>query len=102
MADLKIIWHNKHFTGNSYCNPQTILKVEFCENLVVQETCSVPATQLKEQHLLYLPKLKHIWTKDSQQISNFQNPIEVVHHDFPAIKQYLFDEHGLKEIVLRN
>jgi hypothetical protein len=101
MADLKIIWHNKHFTANSCCNPQTILKVEFCENLVVQETCLIPATQLNELHLLYLPKLKHIWNKDPQQISYFQNPIEVC-YDFPAIKKVLFDEHGVKEIVLRN
>jgi hypothetical protein len=100
MADLKIIWHNKHFTANSRCNTQAILKVEFCENLVVQETCLIPATQLKELHLLYLPKLKHIWNKDPQQISYFQNPIEVVHYDCSEIKEVLIDEYGVKEIVL--
>jgi hypothetical protein len=99
MADLKIIWHNKYFTANSYCNPQTILKIEFCENLIVQETCAVLATKL--MHLEHLPKLKHIWNKDPQQISDFQNPIEV-HYDFPATKEVLFDEHGIMEIVLRN
>ncbi|XP_062144691.1 probable disease resistance protein At4g27220 [Alnus glutinosa] len=98
MTDLKIIWHNKHFTANSYCNPHTILKFEFCENLVVQETCVFPATQLKELHLLYLPKLKHIWNKDPQQISNFQNPIEV-HYDFPAMKDVQFDGHSVAEII---
>ncbi|XP_059437907.1 probable disease resistance protein At4g27220 [Corylus avellana] len=76
MADLKIIWHNQ-FTANSFCKRE-IIKDEFCENLIVhQETCGVTATQLKELHLLHLPKLKHIWNKDPQEISSFQNPHEV-------------------------
>jgi hypothetical protein len=109
MADLKIIWHYKYFTSNSYCNPQTILKFEFCENLVVQETCHVPATQLKELHLRYLPKLKHIWNKDPQQIYSFamgcesmESPIPGAEEGFPEIQRVLIDDHGVKEIVLWN
>jgi len=110
MADLKIIWHYKYFTSNSYCNPQTILKFEFCENLVVQETCVVPATQLKELHLKHLPKLKYIWNKDPKQINSFamgcenmESPnIPGAEEDFPEIQNVLFDDHGIKEIFLRN
>ncbi|KAE8125071.1 hypothetical protein FH972_019908 [Carpinus fangiana] len=76
MLDLKIIWHNK-FTADSFCKLE-IIKVEFCENLVDhQETCGVTATQLKELHLLHLPKLKHIWNKDPLDIFSIQNPLEV-------------------------
>ena len=76
MPDLKIIWHNQ-FTVDSFCKHE-IIKVEFCRNLVDhQETCGVTATQLKELHLLHLPKLKHIWNKDPHEIFRFQNPHEV-------------------------
>ena len=76
MPDLKIIWHNQ-FTTDSFCKHE-IIKVEFCENLVDhQEICGVTATQLKELHLLYLPKLKHIWSKDPLDIFSIQNPLEV-------------------------
>jgi hypothetical protein len=53
MADLKIIWH-KQFTADSFCKPQ-ILKVKFCENLIVQEISEIPATQLKELYLAHQP-----------------------------------------------
>jgi hypothetical protein len=108
MADLKILWH-KQFTANSICKPQ-IIKVEFCENLIVQETSAIPATQLKELYLGHLPKLKHIWNKDPKQINCFamgcvsmESPnIPGAEEDFPEIQNVLFDDHGVKEIFLRN
>ncbi|XP_062145101.1 uncharacterized protein LOC133852376 [Alnus glutinosa] len=114
MVNLKITWHN-NFTVDSFFNPKA-MKVEFCENLIVQETFAITATQLKELHLLHLPKLKHIWNKDPQEILSFQNPLEVhamgcesletplpgAEEDFPESQKVEFDDHGrVKEIVLR-
>ena len=106
MADLKIIWYNQ-FTADSFCNPQT-MKVEFCENLIdYQETCGVTATQLKELHLLHLPNLKHIWSKDPQDIFTFamacesmESPSPGAEEDFPVITTVQFDDHGVSKIVL--
>jgi hypothetical protein len=70
--DLKIIGHNQ-FTADSFYKPE-IMKVEFFENIVVKETFVVIATQLKELHMIHLPKLKH---KDPQEILSFQNPFQV-------------------------
>jgi len=114
MVDLKIIWHNQ-FTADSFCKPQ-IIKVEFCENLIVQETCAVTATQLKELHLIHLPKLKHIWKKDPQEIFSFKIHLKYMLWDMRAWKSgskapfqtflhfedVSFDYNGIREIVLRN
>jgi hypothetical protein len=107
MADLKILWH-KQFTADSICKPH-IIKVEFCENLIVQEISAIPAAQLKELHLEHLPKLKHIWNKDPQQIYSFamgcesmESPIPGADEDFPAIQSIRIDDNGIQGIFLRN
>ncbi|XP_062144896.1 probable disease resistance protein At4g27220 [Alnus glutinosa] len=114
MADLKILWHNQ-FTTVSFSKRPQIIKFEFCENLTVQETCVFTATQLKELYLEHLPKLKHIWNKDPQEIFSFQNSLAVhatgcermeslfpgAEEDFPEIQEFEMDNYGVKKIVVR-
>ncbi|KAK2400175.1 disease resistance protein [Trifolium repens] len=103
MDNLKTIWHRQFETvkmldvafcekivvvfpssmQNTY-NKLEMLKVEYCvsveeifeltfdESNIVEDT-----TQLKEVSILFMPKLKKIWSGDPQEILSFQNLINV-------------------------